>query len=130
MDNSMKSRKSTISFGRLARENYCYVTTTGRRTGNPHEIEIWFGLRDRSVYLLSGGGDSSDWVKNMRALPAVTVKLGRRTFSGTARFVADEEEDKMARRLLASKYEQWHEGRPFSRWARTALVVAIELEQL
>ena len=128
MEKNVKSRKSTSPFERLARHNYCYVTTTGRKTGNPHEIEIWFGLKDRSVYLLSGGGDGSDWVKNIRARPAVTVKIGRQTFSGSARLVSDEEEEKQARRLLATKYEQWHEGRPLSRWARTALVVAIELQ--
>src|SRR5690606_17915662 len=27
----------------LAAEPYCYLTTTGRVTGRPHTIEIWFG---------------------------------------------------------------------------------------
>jgi deazaflavin-dependent oxidoreductase (nitroreductase family) len=122
-----KSESPTALFIRLAKENYCYVTTTGRKSGNPHEIEIWFGLKRRSLYLLSGNGEDSDWVKNMRALPRVTVRIAKHTFSGAVRFVSDEEEEKMARKLLATKYEQWHEGRPFSRWARTALVVAIDL---
>ena len=47
----------------LAGEAYCYLTTTGRVTGEPHTIEIWFGMPEdgRAVYLLSGGGDRSDW---------------------------------------------------------------------
>ena len=28
----------------LAGETYCYLTTTGRVTGKPHTIEIWFAL--------------------------------------------------------------------------------------
>jgi hypothetical protein len=36
--------------------DYCYLTTTGRHTGTPHRIEIWFGLGDGVVYILSGGG--------------------------------------------------------------------------
>ena len=28
----------------LASESYCYLTTTGRVSGEPREIEIWFGL--------------------------------------------------------------------------------------
>jgi hypothetical protein len=28
----------------LAAADYCYVTTTGRVTGNPHTIVIWFVL--------------------------------------------------------------------------------------
>ncbi len=27
---------------------YLYLTTTGRRSGNPHEIEIWFVAHDDS----------------------------------------------------------------------------------
>jgi hypothetical protein len=30
----------------LADEEFCYLTTTGRVTGRPHEIEIWFALED------------------------------------------------------------------------------------
>src|SRR5439155_642959 len=57
-------------------EDFCYVTTTGRRTGNPHQIEIWFGSDGDTIYLLSGGGDRSDWFKNLRADPAVLVRIG------------------------------------------------------
>ena len=31
----------------LADEDFCYLTTTGRVTGRPHEIEIWFSLVPR-----------------------------------------------------------------------------------
>ena len=27
-----------------AAEQYCYLTTTGRVSGRPHEIEIWFAV--------------------------------------------------------------------------------------
>jgi deazaflavin-dependent oxidoreductase (nitroreductase family) len=106
---------------------FCYVTTTGRRSGRPHTIEIWFGERDGTLYLLSGGGDRSDWVKNMRKEPKVTVRIGDRERAGVARFVDDPGEESLARQLLAAKYQQWREGRPLSRWASTALVVAIDL---
>jgi hypothetical protein len=51
----------------LVGEEYCYLTTTGRISGRPHEIEIWFGINENSLYLLSGGGERSDWVKNIRS---------------------------------------------------------------
>jgi deazaflavin-dependent oxidoreductase (nitroreductase family) len=111
----------------LADEAYCYLTTTGRITGNPHEIEIWFGLNDNTLYLLSGGMDSSDWVKNLLKNPSVTVRVGKYTFNATARIVTDEKEETMARYMLAEKYQEWEEGRTLSEWARTALPVAIDL---
>jgi len=113
----------------LKDEEYCYLTTTGRVTGRPHEIEIWFGLNESTLYLLSGGRDRSDWVKNLLKNPAVSVRVAKHTFEGTARLVKDEKEETMARYLLAEKYHEWESGRTLSEWARTALVVAIDPTQ-
>ena len=113
----------------LASEDYCYLTTTGRVTGRPHTIEIWFGARENSLYLLSGGGHESDWVKNLLKKPEVTVRIAKTTFLATARLVADPEEEMAARYMLAEKYNEWEEERTLSEWARTALVVGIDLKE-
>jgi deazaflavin-dependent oxidoreductase (nitroreductase family) len=107
---------------------YCYVTTVGRVSGRPHEIEIWFGADPggERIFLLSGGGDRSDWVKNLRADPSVHLRIGEREWDTTARVVDDPAEDALARELLATKYQGWREGQPRSDWARSALPVAIE----
>jgi deazaflavin-dependent oxidoreductase (nitroreductase family) len=115
----------------LAGEAYCYLSTTGRVSGQPHTIEIWFGMPpDGSVlYLLSGGGGRSDWVRNLRANPTVTVRIGGREAAGhdaRARVVEGSNEDAVARRLLATKYQGWDGTSAMSSWARTALCVAIE----
>ncbi|HLF73855.1 MAG TPA: nitroreductase family deazaflavin-dependent oxidoreductase [Anaerolineales bacterium] len=112
---------------RLKREEYCYLTTTGRVSGRPHEIEIWFGCQGASLYMLSGAGARSDWVKNLLRHSPVTVRIAKHTFTGTARVVSDEKEDMMARYLVAGKYQEWEEGKTLSEWARTALPVAIDL---
>src|SRR5262245_25521400 len=114
----------------LKDEDYCYLTTIGRVTGKPHEIEIWFGVDGGSLYLLSGGGHQSDWVKNLLKNPSVTVRIRRHTFNGTARIVSNKEEDTKARYMLAEKYQEWEEGRTLSQWARTSLPVAIDLDSL
>jgi deazaflavin-dependent oxidoreductase (nitroreductase family) len=114
------------AFDGLEDQTYAYLTTTGRRTGRPHRIEIWFGLDGRVLYLLSGGGDRSDWVRNLRADPSVVIEVGGVERPARARIVDDPGEEARARRLLAAKYQGWREGAPLSTWARTALVVAIE----
>ncbi len=126
--NKTPSADVTAILLKLAGEDYCYVTTTGRVTGKPHEIEIWFGARGNIIYLLSGGGDKSDWVKNMRAQPQVKVRIAKRHFTGQARFTLEGEEESQVRRILAAKYQSWREGRRLSEWARAALPVAIKLE--
>ena len=103
------------------------MTTIGRVTGRPHEIEIWFGYLDRTLYLLSGGGRRSDWVKNMEASPAVRVRVGGTEMDATARFVRDPEEENRARLMLATKYQGWREGQELSDWAQHALVIAIDV---
>lgn len=128
MNDPAPVKETTLN--RLAKEEYCYLTTTGRVSGKPHEIEIWFGLDDHTIYLLSEGREKSDWVKNLVKTPKVKVRIAKKNFNGTARFVTDEQEEMMARRMLATKYEQWRVGRSFSHWARTALVVGIDLESL
>ena len=111
----------------LKQEDYCYLTTIGRITGNPHTIEIWFGLNDSTLYILSGGMDKSDWVKNLRKNSAVTVRIAKQIFNATARIVQDETEQMLARNLLADKYNERKANGSLSKWARTALVVGIDV---
>jgi deazaflavin-dependent oxidoreductase (nitroreductase family) len=111
---------------RHADEDYCYLTTTGRRTGAPHTIEIWFAVDRDRVYLMAGGRDTSDWVRNLRADPAVRVRLGDREWDATARVVEpDTDEDARVRPRLREKYADTDDD--LVSWARTALPVALEL---
>ncbi len=110
----------------LASEDFCYVTTTGRVTGQAHEIEIWFGIDVDTLYMLSGGRDKSDWVKNIRKTPDVSLRIGDRRFRGRGRIVSDKREDALARRLLLEKYTSRYSG-GLSDWGKTALPVAVEL---
>jgi len=110
---------------------FCYLTTTGRVSRRPHTIEIWFALQDHTLYLLSGGGDRSDWVRNLLTRPEVTVRLGRRdaaALAGRARLVeAGSDEDELARRLVTGKYQPGYGG-DLSGWRRSSLPVAVDLE--
>jgi deazaflavin-dependent oxidoreductase (nitroreductase family) len=106
---------------------FCYVTTRGRVTGRAHEIEIWFAREPgaRTIYMLSGGHDRSDWVQNIKADGAVTVRIGEETFDGAGRTVEpDTAEDALARRLLEEKYGHTMD---LTRWLRESLPVAIDL---
>jgi deazaflavin-dependent oxidoreductase (nitroreductase family) len=114
-------------FERLANEDFCYLTTVGRRSGKPHTIEIWFAREDAILYLLSGGGGKADWVRNLRKSPEVKVRIGTRTVLARARARVTREEDALARRLLDEKYMGWKTGKRLSSWARNALPVAIDL---
>ena len=107
-----------------ADESFLYLTTVGRRTGNPHRIEIWFAAHDGRLFLLSGGGERADWVRNLTANPRVTVELGGETRVGVARVLApDSPEDQLARAMLVAKYAPSEDN--LDEWGRTALPVVI-----
>jgi deazaflavin-dependent oxidoreductase (nitroreductase family) len=111
----------------LAGESYCYLTTTGRVSGEPREIEIWFGLQGPTLYMLSGGGDRSDWVKNLTREPAVAVRIGERTFAGEARVVTDPDEMTRVRDLLFDKYSPGYSG-DLVDWRERSLPIAVDLQ--
>lgn len=113
---------------RSADEPYVYLTTTGRRSGRRHRIEIWFAVHDGRIYLMSGGRDRSDWVRNIRANPNVTVELAGRSHDGIAKFIgADDPEDQLARELLVTKYAR--PGNELTDWGRNSLPLVIDLSQ-
>jgi deazaflavin-dependent oxidoreductase (nitroreductase family) len=117
-----------MGFGATAADqDYCYLTTTGRVSGEPREIEIWFGLEKDTLYMLSGGGDRSNWVKNLLREPAVSVRIGDITGPGRARVVEDPDENERARTLLFQKYSGRYAG-DLDDWRHAALPIAVDLD--
>ena len=107
----------------------CHLETVGRLTGRRRVVELWFALDGRTLYFLAGGREQANWVKNIRRQPPVRVRIGGRSFPGTARVVeAGDPEDAHSRRLVAGKYQGWPD-RPLSRWAATSLPVAVDIAE-
>ena len=110
----------------LDREEFCYVTTVGRRTGKPHTIEIWFAARDATLYILAGNGDRADFVQNLVADPSAVVKIGEHAYRGAGRIVTEPDEMATARELIPIKYAHREDG--LEAWAQTALPIAIDIK--
>ncbi len=95
-----------------SKPQYLYLTTTGRRSGKPREIEIWFTRRDGRYYLIAEHGRRANWVKNLVGNPVVSVRLGRRTFPARARVVDPRVERALVRavRQLSETKYGWGAG--------------------
>jgi deazaflavin-dependent oxidoreductase (nitroreductase family) len=65
------------------------LTTTGRRTGASRTMAVSFMPVDDHFVVFSGWGVSSNWYRNLRANPEVTLTVGRRRTLATARVVED-----------------------------------------
>ena len=107
-------------------DDYCYLTTRGRVSGRPHEIEIWFTAHGDTLYMLAGAGDRSDWVRNLRAEPAVTVRVRDTTYDATARVIQDPTEARRARTVVFQKYQPRNQGN-LEGWRESALPVALDI---
>jgi deazaflavin-dependent oxidoreductase (nitroreductase family) len=121
----VKATMSARTLDPLAGERLCYLETIGRTSGRRHEIEIWFAVDGGMLYLLAGGGERADWVKNVRRNPNVRVRIRDTWLSGSARVITGEAQDPHAREVVQAKYANSGEG-DLSEWARNSTPVAVE----
>lgn len=94
-------------------EQFLYLTTTGRISGLPREIEIWFVEAEGRYYILAEH-PTSHWVRNIENDSRVRVRVGDRTFEATARALdrtRDANKWELAQRLEREKYG-WGDGMP------------------
>lgn len=109
----------------LEQHEFAYLTTTGRSSGEPHRIEIWFVVVDGSVYVIAGAGRKSDWVKNLAADPSLTLEIGDGRCDARASILDRAPLDHPARARLAERYQGWQPGDPLTDWASTGLLVEV-----
>ncbi|HEX5631509.1 MAG TPA: nitroreductase family deazaflavin-dependent oxidoreductase [Acidimicrobiia bacterium] len=114
----MKPQHTAADFG--------YLTTTGRRSGRPHTVEIWFAAGDGVVYLLSGGGRRSDWCQNLEARPDASFRIARTEYEVRGRRVTGRTERALARRLVFEKYDSPDSG-DLTGWRDSSEPYALDL---
>jgi deazaflavin-dependent oxidoreductase (nitroreductase family) len=100
--------------GSRSGEQFAYLTTTGRKTGLPREIEIWFVERDELLYMLTEQGYKAQWVQNILVNPLVTIRVGGRRWSATGRVLDRDNDGELYNQVcdLSRKKYGWGEGLP------------------
>jgi deazaflavin-dependent oxidoreductase (nitroreductase family) len=91
---------------------FLYLTTTGRRSGQPREIEIWFTHHEGRYYLIAEHRDQANWVQNLRANPHVHIRVAGSSTEGTARVMDAKAERTRWRQIqaLSEKKYGWGDG--------------------
>ena len=95
-------------------QQFIYVTTAGRRSGLPREIEIWFVEREGKLYIFAEHFFKANWVRNIQKNPNVRVRLGKQEFSAIARILDEKQDAELWRETqgLAQKKYGWGDGLP------------------
>ena len=98
----------------LAHAKVLYLTTLGRKTGQPRTIEIWFVMSQQRLYLLAEHGLKAQWVRNIQANPEVIIQLGQSRFQARGR-ILDDARDRREWQIVAEVSRQkygWGDGWP------------------
>ena len=95
----------------LGPEQYLYLTTRGRKSGHPREIEIWFTQHEGCFYVIAEY-DTSHWVQNVRTHSEVRVRVGGQDFEARARVLSEKNDGDLLRTVqeLSRKKYGWGEG--------------------
>jgi deazaflavin-dependent oxidoreductase (nitroreductase family) len=77
-------------FGRT----FLQFTHTGRKSGKQYEavaMVLWYDTATHEAVICAAWGPATDWYRNLKARPAVKVRLGRESFTPEHRFLTDDE---------------------------------------
>jgi len=96
----------------MSEPQYLYLTTTGRKSGRPREIEIWFTADGGHYYLIAERREQTQWVKNIRHHPRISFRVGSQHFTGLGRVVDEAGEPELWRRVreLSEEKYGWSDG--------------------
>lgn len=105
------SPSSSSKTNNFEKEKYLYLTTRGRRSGLPREIEIWFTYLRGRFYVIAEY-PTSNWVKNLRAEPEVNVRVGGTDFAAQARSLSKGQDGGLVGEVqaLSVKKYGWGDG--------------------
>jgi deazaflavin-dependent oxidoreductase (nitroreductase family) len=113
----------------LAPPTYALIETTGRRSRLPRQVPVANGLQGSTFWLIAALGESAQYVRNIKANPAVRVKarparlrdgVRMRWHSGTAHLMPEDDARERHRHLGS--------GRPGYRLDGIALRALASLE--
>ena len=61
---------------RLSHASEINITVTGRKSGRPVSIPVWFVFEEGTLYLLPVKGSDTQWYKNVLKNPIIRIESG------------------------------------------------------
>lgn len=102
------------------------ITTTGRTTGRPQRIEMWFHNLDGRLYL-TGTPGARDWYANLRAHPEFTFHLKDAVRADLPARAIPIVEAAQRRAILSRLLERLGHAGELETWVRESPLVEVEI---
>jgi deazaflavin-dependent oxidoreductase (nitroreductase family) len=80
--------------GWLLGDTFLLLVHAGRKTGKPYSavaMVLSYDRRTHEAVICSAWGKDTDWIRNIRAHPALKVQIGRESFTPDQRFLSEDE---------------------------------------
>lgn len=81
-------------WGRLLGHTFLLITHQGRKTGKRREtvaMALTWDPDTPEAVVCSAWGPNTEWMRNLRAQPALRIQIGRETFVPAQRFLSEDE---------------------------------------
>jgi deazaflavin-dependent oxidoreductase (nitroreductase family) len=81
-------------WGWLLGDTFLVLVHAGRKTGKPYStvaMVLSYDPHTREAVICSAWGQDTDWIRNIRARPALQVQVGRESFTPEQRFLSEDE---------------------------------------
>jgi deazaflavin-dependent oxidoreductase (nitroreductase family) len=96
-------------WGRLLGHTFLLFTHAGRKSGSPYDavaMVLRYDPHTREAVICAAWGEDTQWVRNIRARPALRVQIGRKTYVPEQRFLGEDEAVE-----VVTEFRQRHRGR-------------------
>jgi len=81
-------------WGWLLGDTFLLLAHAGRKTGRRYSTVVMvlrYNSRTHEAIICSAWGQDADWIRNIRAHPALQVQIGRHSFTPRQRFLSEDE---------------------------------------
>ena len=99
----MATRNDSLK-SRLSRSREINITVTGRKSGRPISIPVWFVVDGDNLYLLPVSGSDTQWYKNILENPAMRIEAGGASAEFKVAPVTDSKQVKSVVEKFRAKY--------------------------
>jgi deazaflavin-dependent oxidoreductase (nitroreductase family) len=106
-------------------QKFIHLTTKGRKTGQPHRVELWFAVSDGKVFL-SHEGKETDWMKNIKQNGEVSFEIGGEHFTGIGHYIEGSDEAWRCKVALYEKYYGKATKEIIDDWFSLSTLITIE----
>jgi deazaflavin-dependent oxidoreductase (nitroreductase family) len=103
-----RTKKSPVGEDRFSRalndRKQISISVIGRSSGRTITLPVWFVLAEDALWLLPVYGSETQWCRNLRMNPEITIKVGSEQLPLRARIVKEAADVRKVIRWFGKKY--------------------------